>query len=54
MDQLVLDNHGQAGMKQYASGDYADMHLTLGAAGGNAEAAVRLNRERYFNRRVPH
>ena len=38
---------------QYSFEEYADMHLILGKADGNAARAVRLYSESYPNRRQP-
>lgn len=40
-------------MEMYTDAEYADLHLMLGAAGGNAAQAARLYEERYPNRRHP-
>lgn len=54
MDHSGLENEAQADMERYSNSGYADMHLTLGEAGGNVTEAVRLYREHYQNRRLPY
>lgn len=41
-------------MELYSNEEMADMHLVYGEASGNGRAAVRLYRQKYPNRRVPH
>lgn len=48
-----LREHTYLDTEEYSFGKYADMHLKLGEAGGNAAETVRLYSEYYMNCRVP-
>lgn len=40
VNQSILENHAQTEMKQYSTGEYTVMHLTVCEARSNAEEAV--------------
>lgn len=54
MVQPVSVDHAKVNNEEYHFGDYADMLLTLDAAGRNAAETVWLNRQRYPSSSVPN